>query len=113
MCEKCFEKGYKKFSSQTDFQNFEKVLDLKCQNKILEINTQSNELTDFRMYYQCTNCNEKWVMSIPDNAWRGYFLTEQDALDYHLLLERENKYGCTTFTIIVAILTTLIFLFFK
>ena len=111
MCEKCFEKEYKKFSSQTDFENFEKILDLKCQNKILEINTQSNEFEDFRMYYQCTYCNEKWVMSIPDNAWRGYFLTEKNAKKYLLSLNKENKNGCYAFLAIIILISLAIILF--
>ena len=30
-------------------------------------------------------------MSIPENAWRGYFLTEKSALSYHFQLENEKK----------------------
>ena len=58
MCEKCFEKEFKKFHSHTDFVKFNNILDEKCKNNILRIDTQSDELIDFRMYYQCTFCNE-------------------------------------------------------
>jgi len=111
MCEKCFEKEYKKFPSYTDFENFEKVLDKKCKNNILKIDIQSNELIDFRMYYQCTFCKEKWVMSIPENAWRGYFLTEKNALKYHLQLEKEKKERFINLIIIIILGVFLYFIF--
>ena len=97
MCEKCFIQESKNFPSHYDFENFEKILDLKCKNKIHEINTQPNKLEDFKIYYQCTHCNKKWIMSIPDNAWRGYFLTEKNAQKYLLSLVKENKNGCYVF----------------
>lgn len=43
------------------------------------------------MYYQCNTCKEKFVMSIPDNAWRGYFLTEQNAIEYHEKIKVSDK----------------------
>ena len=36
-------------------------------------------------------------MSTPENAWRGYFLTEQNAVEYVNKLKVSNKkkrYGC-------------------
>jgi hypothetical protein len=108
MCEDCFEKEYYGFPSQTEFEKFEEVLDLKCRSKkvlILESkNEQKGELIDFRMYYKCSSCNENYVMSIPDNAWRGYFLTEQNAIEYHNKLktsDKNKKYGCLVILILI------------
>lgn len=105
----CFDKQYYGFPSQTEFEKFEEILDLKCRSqkiKILESgNEAKGELMDFRMYYECNTCKEKFVMSIPDNAWRGYFLTEQNTIKYHEKLkksDKEKRNGC--FLIIVLII---------
>lgn len=95
MCKDCFEEQYYSFPSQTEFEKFEEVLDLKCRLgkiKILESkNEVENELIDFRMYYKCETCEEKFIMSIPDNAWRGYFLTELNAIEYHQKIKESYK----------------------
>lgn len=108
MCEDCFDKEYYGFPSQAEFEKFEEVLDLKCGSKkilILESkNEQEGGLTDFRMYYKCNSCNQNYVMSIPDNVWRGYFLTEQNAIEYHNKLkesDKKKKYGCLVILILV------------
>lgn len=80
MCEDCFTKEISKFDSQADFEKFENILQKKCHEGKVEIidigNEQALEAFDSRLYYHCTSCSKNWIMSIPDNAWRGYFLTE-------------------------------------
>ena len=90
----------------------ENSLQKKCDNEAIKImDTHSeNELSvfDSRLYYQCSSCNEKWIMSIPDNAWRGYFLINSNALKYHDELmkdERKRSIGCWA---IIAIVLALI-----
>ncbi|UOK42226.1 MULTISPECIES: hypothetical protein [Flavobacterium] len=112
MCKDCFDKQYYGFPSQTEFEKFEEILDLKCKSEKIKILESQNEiegaLMDFRMYYQCNTCKEKFVMSIPDNADRGYFLTEQNAIEYH---ERQRKryrkenIGCIIILVIIIMFT--------
>lgn len=99
MCKDCFEKKYYSFPSQLEFNKFEDILDSKTRSnkiKILESNDE-NKLMDYRMYFQCNTCEEIFVFSIPDNSWRGYFLTQENALAYHDKLhssDKIKKYGC-------------------
>ena len=105
MCSDCFDKQYYGFPSQLEFKNFEDILDSKTRSnkiKILESNDE-NKLMDYRMYFLCNNCKETFVLSIPDHAWRGYFLTQENALAYHDKLhssDKNKKYG-SLITIII------------
>lgn len=65
-------------------------------------------LIDFRMYFQCNTCKENFVMSIPENAWRGYFLTEQNAIQYHEKInisDKKKKNGCLLILFLIIIFT--------
>jgi hypothetical protein len=108
MCEDCFDKEYYGFPSQVEFEKFEEILDQQCNSGKVQILESQNEeesgLMDFRMYYKCNTCDEKYAMSIPDNAWRGYFLTEQKAIEYHNKLkesDKKKKYGCLIILILI------------
>ncbi|NHM01571.1 hypothetical protein [Flavobacterium difficile] len=108
MCRDCFDKQYYGFASLTEFEKFEEVLDLKCKSEKIKILESKNEfesgLIDFRMYYKCNTCKEKFVVSIPDNAWRGYFLTEPNAIEYHEKIktsDKKKKNGCVIIIILI------------
>lgn len=87
MCKNCFEQEFYNFPTYTDFENFKDILDKKCRGQKFEILESENERTkgiiDFHMYFQCQSCNEKFILSFPENTWRGYFLTEKNAVSYH------------------------------
>ncbi|MEQ9414940.1 MAG: hypothetical protein RIF39_13975 [Cyclobacteriaceae bacterium] len=112
MCEDCFEDGYYRFETQKDFEQFEDELQNKCNSKKIEVVDMHKEnslsVFDSRLYYKCKSCDENWVMSIPDNAWRGYFLPEDKAIEYHEQLKKSDKkkaLGCwVTLAIILAII---------
>jgi hypothetical protein len=112
MCEDCFEDKYYKFETQKNFEEFEDKLQNRCFNKKIEVidRHEENSLSvfDSRLYYKCATCNEKWVMSIPENAWRGYFLPEERAIEYHERLRKSDKnkaLGCwVTLAIILVII---------
>jgi hypothetical protein len=96
MCEKCFDKEIFRFESQSDFNDFEKTLEQK--SKYLElINSKHEYLDDYHYTYTCRNCNKNWWLSIPENAWRGYFLTEKKAEDHIKNIrssDKKKKNGC-------------------
>ena len=106
MCKDCFEKVYYGFPSQLEFKNFEDILDSKTRSnkiKILESNDE-NKLMDYRMYFLYNTCEEIFVLSIPDHAWRGYFLTQENASAYHDKLyssDKSKKYSCLVMIIIL------------
>lgn len=56
------------------------------------------------MYFQCNSCNEKFVISIPNNAWRGYFLKEQSAIEYHEKIKQSDKNRKNVFLVIIIVL---------
>ena len=80
MCKNCFSKHIDTFETWQDFESFIQILKAKQEagqllliEKPVSIESRSN-LTSVDAYYQCASCNEIWVLSSPDNAWRGYFL---------------------------------------
>ncbi|WP_126340423.1 hypothetical protein [Kaistella jeonii] len=67
-------------------------------------NEGTKGLIDYRLYFKCNTCNENYVLSIPDNAWRGYFLTEQNAIFYHKNLrmsDTDKRNGCLIFILLL------------
>ena len=96
MCVKCFDKEIFRFESESNFREFEKKLEEK--SKFLElISSKHNYLNDFHYVYTCENCKTNWWLSIPENAWRGYFLTENKAKEHIEKLKKSDakkKNGC-------------------
>lgn len=106
MCEKCFDKELLRFENESEFIAFEKSLDQKA-NFVNLINAKDKYFTDFHYTYTCKNCNQNWWLSIPDNAWRGYFLTEQNAKKHiRDLKDSDNKKrnGCLIILFIIVII---------
>ena len=83
MCEKCFDNEIFRFESQSDFHIFETKFDKKT-NFIELTNSKHNYLNVFVYTYTCKSCYENWWLSIPENAWRGFFLTETKATLYFI-----------------------------
>lgn len=67
-------------------------------------NEDAKGLMDYRLYFKCNTCSEKYVLSIPDHAWRGCFLTEQNAFDYRKKLrmsDKDKRNGCLIFILLI------------
>ena len=106
MCGDCFDKQHYGFPSYTEYEEFEEILDLKTRSKKIQIleGEIENSFMDYRMYFQCNTCEEIFVLSIPDNAQRGYFLTQEDALKYQDQLyssDNNKKWGCLVIILIL------------
>ena len=108
MCSDCFDKQYYGFPSYTEYEEFEAILDLKTRSHKIEMLESENEdakgLMDYRLYFNCNTCSEKYVLSIPDHAWRGYFLTEQNAFDYRKkvrMSDKDKRNGCLIFILLI------------
>lgn len=67
MCDQCFKKLIFEFYSGDEWSKFIIVLDEKIKNG------QMDYIGNYE--YSCKNCNEIWAHSIPENSYRGYFLT--------------------------------------
>ncbi|MAY52471.1 MAG: hypothetical protein CMC75_04295 [Flavobacteriaceae bacterium] len=91
MCEKCFQSGIYSFKSYDEFKEFERLIDQKIRGGVITGIGERNELNFYNLTYHCSNCNEIWFLSDPDNSWRGYFLTKNQAIDYENKIDREGK----------------------
>jgi hypothetical protein len=95
MCEACFLKGIYQFASWPAFDLFDQQLlasDLLQQSRPRDEAAQASlSAYEPQHYYQCPKCEQVWALSVPDNAWRGYFLPERDALRYVKRLHRQDK----------------------
>jgi hypothetical protein len=96
MCEKCFDNEIFRFESESDFNIFEIKFDEK--SSFIELtNSKHNYLNVFVYTYTCKSCYKNWWLSIPENAWRGFFLTEKNAKNYIERIrnsDKKKKKGC-------------------
>lgn len=106
MCEFCFETEKYRFTTLSEFENFEKELFLKDKN--LSVLKATKEFsTGFYTSYKCNSCSEIWYLSEPENSWRGYLLKEDSAKIYIDKIKKNDlkkKYGCFFFLIVFLIL---------
>ncbi len=112
MCDECLENLIYKFDSQKEFEAFEAIVQNKCINKKLEIlkREEADFWAPFDSYelYKCNSCGEIWALSIPENAWRGFFLTRDKAFEYTKQIKERDKIkriGCLVVIIVLALLT--------
>lgn len=100
MCENCFEKEIHEFETYEHFDTFDLELTNKLgSSKMILIKDIFNErsLNNGYSIYKCQSCLKEWYLSIPDNAWRGYFLEKKSAIQRinkeWIESQKENK-GC-------------------
>ena len=92
MCADCFDSEISKFNSEMDFNDFQKILDQKVnKNQLKTIRDNNAKDVDFKTTYNCSSCNQEWILSFPENAWRGYFLKKNNALKRLEELELKSK----------------------
>lgn len=112
MCDDCFKDLIYKFDSQKEFEDFETIIQNKCITKRLEIIKRAE--TDFwapfdsYKFYKCNSCGQTWILSIPENAWRGFFLTQDKGIEYTKKIKKQHtvrKIGCLTIIAIVGLVT--------
>jgi len=95
MCKQCYREEISNFDSQLDFNDFYDEFKIKISTGILTfkktfagdflppkieifgIGVGSKIIHDYDEY-ECTECMQKWKLSIPENAWRGFFLKSEN-----------------------------------
>ena len=112
MCDDCFRNLIYKFDSQEKFDDFQTIVTNKCITKKLEIikREQTDVLAPFDSYefYKCNSCGEIWTLSVPQDAWRGFFLTQDKGLEYSKKLrekDKSRKIGCFIIIIVLTLVT--------
>ncbi len=115
MCNDCFNKLIHKFDSEKEFENFEIILRNKCiESKIVIVEVDHWAGVDPYEYFKCNSCGETWVHSFAKDAWRGFFLTQKEAIKFTNELREKDKVrriGCLV--IIVILILVVIFQLFK
>ena len=110
MCGNCSEKEYTSFSNYWDFEEFDLRLNQRLQVPGGLHCVEQIEIDRFRFTtrYKCGTCGTTWQLSEPDNAWRGFFLTEPNARAYLNNIGRNDRvrsFGCLTIIVILLGLT--------
>lgn len=112
MCDGCFGNLIYKFDSQKEFDDFQTIISNKCINHNLEI--IKREETDYWApfdpyeFYKCNSCGQIWILSIPEDANRGFFLTQDKGIEYAKKLMEKNKtsrIGCLVIVIFLTLIT--------
>jgi hypothetical protein len=110
MCDDCFKNLFHSFESQKEFDEFEIALQNKCINKKLEIiKPEKTDLTlfDSDSFYKCNSCGEIWSLSIPENAWRGFFLPQKEGIRHVKKLKQKDsdrQIGCLILILILVLI---------
>ena len=91
MCEYCFEKEINSFENYKDFEKFELLLAQKL-NKNIDYNgeLEAQKYDILAPTYKCKSCKTVWVLSHPDNSWRGFLLRSDEAKEYHIKIKKRS-----------------------
>jgi hypothetical protein len=112
MCENCFSE-VDKFPSYVEEREFHTQLIQKLDLGKVELVRRSVEYKgDFHDIYKCLNCKTVWWISLAENAWRGYCLTESHAkqfIENYKKSGQDKRYGCLVFLFVLFILIILSF----
>src|SRR4051812_22562777 len=108
MCNDCFNKLIYKFDSQKEFEDFEIILRNKCiAGKLAIIKMEEIDAYaafDPYEYFKCNSCGEIWIHSFAKDAWRGFFLTQKEALKFTKDLKEKDKIrriGCLVIIVVI------------
>jgi hypothetical protein len=109
VCSSCFEKGVAGFPNYWEYDAFELTLQrLLASGQLRPDGLMAQPLRfPYEARYTCQSCHEVWAWSVPDNAWRGYFLPAAEVGFYLEKLQRRRsiwRFGCLAFLLAVAAL---------
>jgi hypothetical protein len=92
----CFLEPVYSFFSAASFEAFDRDLTHKLTTKQLTAVSVPN-LKQASAAFLCKDCQEVWILSEPDNAWRGFFLPQMEAIRHLAALEKATttkQFGC-------------------
>lgn len=114
MCSKCFNENIYRFDSLAEFETFDKDLTLKLNKDLEALKSGDNYKQVYYDQFQCVHCKTIWNLSIPDNAWRGFFLDNESLKNHIDSIKKEDKIkgriGCL---IVISIIGLIIYLIVK
>ncbi|MBD1365271.1 hypothetical protein IDJ77_15755 [Mucilaginibacter sp. ZT4R22] len=103
MCDNCFTTEIYQFNTYLDFEEFEHLLHPKISHNHI-IASPILPLRHSHEAYKCSICHEQWVLSVPENAWRGYFLPLEKAAMFEADIEKQDKESSRSCIIILVII---------
>ncbi len=113
MCKECEWKYYYGFESEKSWKRFFEGFHFE-KLTLVEENKISNKIHSSYNLYMCPYCENLWAYSEPENAWRGFFLPENVAIEYFgKIKKREQNTAFLVLIIILIIIITVIINYFK
>ena len=102
----CSLKPIYSFPSAASFEAFDRVLTHKLATKQLTA-VPAPDVEQASAAFLCADCQEVWVLSEPDNAWRGFFLPQSEAIRHVATLKKApttKQLGCLVVGALLALL---------
>lgn len=104
MCENCCLTGFYEFATWQDFEVLEKKL---LSQQLVLIQRPDEEATwENKRHYQCGSCQDVWVLSEPENSWRGYFLPHHVAVAHsgkRTVQDEVRRIGCLALLVLLSL----------
>lgn len=107
MCRHCSSFSQNSFNSNEEFDLFDSVL-LSSKDIFSYSNTINKGEVNAAIVYECKQCKDKWYLSVPNQAHRGFFLSSSSYLAKEKSMELKRKKLRTRVLVLVVIVVTLI-----
>jgi hypothetical protein len=105
MCNACSLKAIYSFPSVADFTALDADLTHKLSTKQLTA-VSTPALEQASAAFVCPGCPDVWVLSEPDNAWRGFFLPQAEVISHMTKATTTKQLGCLVVVALVIWLIT-------
>lgn len=115
MCDNCFNIEIGNFDSEAQFLEFDKKLTFKLGNSesIKAIDQGKSYRSVYFDTYKCKKCETLWCLSIPDHAWRGFFLPHDKCTAHIDSLKKSDRLkGIVGITILLIIISVIVIYLF-
>lgn len=87
MCNECNFRLIYQFESEEVWKKFDIEFIKHMSNGLTIIEAEHHDST----CYTCNSCGKIWAYSYPENAWRGYFLPLDIAVEHLKEIERKDR----------------------
>lgn len=112
MCDFCFNYDINTFEDNKSFENFDLQLDQKRnlkpnQNGLIVVDFNGSYSGCYFQVLKCNHCGGFWWFSTPDNAWRGFFMREENAkikINGIRKDDHKKRLGCIVVMILIALM---------
>lgn len=107
----CANKFFYQFDSQQEYEAFENDLDRQIYANRIEHLCGISHKGVSCLAYRCTQCYEIYLLSMPDHAWRGFYLPEEIATKHIATINRKDRMALYTGVVLFILFTLCVMLF--